>query len=111
MAVSVARASFLRISPRKMRLVADMIRGMDVDSARAILKSSPKKASRYLLKILQSGVANAEQKGDVDLRNLYIKELLVDSGPTLPRFMPRAMGRATRIRRRTCKVKMVLDER
>ena len=111
MSEAVARVRYLRISPRKARLVADAIRGKSVEEARTILKLSPKKASKIILKLLQSALANAEQKGDLDISNLYVRQIVVDGGPMLIRFRARAMGRATRIRRRTSHITIVLAEK
>lgn len=100
-----ATLSFLRVAPRKVRLVADHVRGMPVGDALSMLKYTPQAAAKPLAKLLRSAVANAEQKGGhVDVDALYVKTLLVDGGPKLRRFMPRAMGRAFRIEKRTSHV-------
>ncbi len=100
-----ARLSFLRIAPRKVRLVADHVRGMPVGDALALLRYTPQAAAKPLAKLLRSAVANAEQKGGhVDVDALYVKTLTVDGGPKLRRFMPRAMGRAYRVEKRTSHV-------
>ena len=111
MSEAVARLRYIRISPRKARLVADAIRGKSVEEARTILRLSPKKSARIIYKVLQSAIANAEQKGDMDISNLYIKKITVDGGPMLIRFRARAMGRAVRIRRRTSHITIVLAEK
>jgi large subunit ribosomal protein L22 len=100
-----ARLSFLRVAPRKVRLVADHIRGMKVGEALALLRYTPQTAAKPLAKLLRSAVANAEQKGGrVDVDFLVVKTLTVDGGPKMRRFMPRAMGRAQRIEKRTSHV-------
>jgi large subunit ribosomal protein L22 len=100
-----ANLRFLRIAPRKIRLVADHVRGMPVGQALAVLKYTPQAAAKPLAKLLRSAVANAEQKGGhVDVDVLYVKTLTVDGGPKLRRFMPRAMGRAFRVEKRTSHV-------
>ena len=100
-----AKLSFLRVAPRKVRLVADHVRGMPVGEALALLKYTPQAAAKPLAKLLRSAVANAEQKGGhVDVDALYVKTLTVDGGPKMRRFMPRAMGRAFRIEKRTSHV-------
>ena len=105
-----AVARYIRISPQKARLVADLVRGQDVDSAITTLKFMPKKAARILRKVIESAVANAVQTDTVDADTLYIKNILIDGGPMLKRFRPRAMGRATRILKRTSHITVVVDE-
>ena len=102
-----------RQSPRKMRLVVDLIRGLPVNQAFSILKFSKKGAARQISKVLLSAVANAREKslrGDerLDEDTLFVKHVTVDEGPTLKRFMPAAMGRATPIRKRTSHVKITV---
>jgi large subunit ribosomal protein L22 len=100
-----AKLSFLRVAPRKVRLVADHVRGMKVGDALAMLRYTPQAAAKPLAKLLRSAVANAEQKGGhVDVDALVVKTLTVDGGPKLRRFMPRAMGRAFRVEKRTSHV-------
>src|SRR5439155_2800114 len=96
-----ARARYVRHAPRKARLVIDHIRGKDVDQARAILMHTPRAASRDVLKLLDFAIANAENNHDLVADDLKIGKVYVDDGPTLKRFRPRALGRATRIRKRT----------
>ena len=96
-----ARARYVRHAPRKARLVIDHIRGKDVDQARAILMHTPRAASRDVLKLLDSAIANAENNHDLVADDLKIAKAYVDEGPTLKRYRPRALGRATRIRKRT----------
>ncbi len=104
-AVPHASLRFLRVAPRKVRLVADNVRGMRVGDALAVLKYTPQAAAKPLAKLLRSAVANAEQKGGhVDVDALVVKKLTVDGGPKLRRFMPRAMGRAYRVEKKTSHV-------
>jgi len=105
-----AVAKYIRISPQKARLVADLVRGKDVDSAITTLKFMPKKAARILRKVIESAVANAIQTETIDADTLYVKKILIDGGPMLKRFRPRAMGRATRILKRTSHITVVVDE-
>jgi len=100
-----ASLSFLRIAPRKVRLVADQVRGMPVGDALAVLKFRPHAAAKPLAKLLRSAVANAENKGGrVDVDALVVKTLTVDQGPKMRRFMPRAQGRAYRVEKKTSHV-------
>jgi len=105
-----ARLRYLRMSPKKVRLVADLIRGKNVNEALTILNLSVKRAAKPLKKLLESAIANAKQTGKMDIDNLYISHLTVDEGPTLKRFRPRAMGRATIIRKRTSHITIKLKE-
>jgi len=105
-----AKLRFTRIAPRKARLVADLIRGKRSEDALSILSFTPKAAARIIIKLLRSAIANADQK-KIDVDRLYVKTIMVDQGPTMKRFMPRAMGRATTIRKRTSHITIVLDER
>jgi large subunit ribosomal protein L22 len=100
-----AALHYLRMAPRKVRLVADHLRGMQVGPALALLRYTPNAAAKPLAKLLRSAVANAEQKGGrVDVDALFVRTLTVDGGPKMRRFMPRAMGRAYRIEKRTSHV-------
>lgn len=101
----------IRISPRKVCIVLDLIRGKDTVTAMAILKNTPKSASEYLIKLLKSAIANAENNNSMDTSKLYVSECFVCPGPTLKRIMPRAQGRAFRILKRTSHVTMVLKEK
>ncbi len=101
----------LRITPQKMRLVIDMVRGKDVGEALALLDHLPKKGASIVSKTLRSVVANAENTQSVDVDRLYIKTIAVDGGSVMKRFMPRAHGRATVIRKRTSHLTVVVDER
>jgi len=106
-----AVAKYVRISPRKVRLVIDQVRGKRVEEALNMLTFAPQKAAGIVKKVIQSAVANAEQNDNVDVDSLYIKKIYADEGPTLKRFRPRALGRATRIRKRTSHLTVVLDEK
>lgn len=104
-----AKLRNVRLSARKARLVVDMVRGKAIQDALNILRFSPQKTAPILTKLLKSAVANAEQKGVSDVDQLYVKTVMVDQGPALKRFMPRAMGRASRIRKPTSHITVVLD--
>jgi len=107
-----AKVSFIRISPRKVSLVADEVRGKGIQQALTFLNFSPRKRTAGVIKkVIQSAVANADQKGTVDVDNLYVKTLLVGVGPTLKRFLPRAKGAASPILKRTSHVSVTLAER
>lgn len=106
-----ARAKLLRISPSKVRLEADLIRGRLVSEALQILKYSNRRASFFLEKVLKSALANAERNEDFeDAEALVVQHLTVDAGPTMKRIQPRAMGRAYRIRKRTSAIHVILDD-
>ena len=105
-----AIARYIRISPQKARLVADVVRGLEVDKAITTLRFMPKKGARILRKIIESAVANAGQSHEIDVDTLYVKTIYIDGGPTLKRIRPRAMGRAGRILKRTSHITVVLDE-
>ena len=105
-----AIARFIRISPQKARLVADVVRGHDVEKAISTLRFMPKKGARIIRKIIESAVANASQNQTIDVDTLYIKKINVDGGPMLKRMRPRAMGRATKILKRTSHITVVLEE-
>jgi len=102
---------FVRLSPRKVRLVVDEIRGKGVEEALNILKFVPKRSAVLVTKVLRAAVANAEATQSVDVDRLYVKRVTVDEGGMWKRFMPRAMGRATRIRKRLSHITVVVDER
>ena len=108
---ATAKATYLRISPRKVKIVLDIIRGKDAATARAILKHTPKAASEYLIKILDAAVANAENNHQMDKENLYISKCFVCPGPILKRMRPRAQGRAFRIEKRTSHITLALAEK
>lgn len=101
----------VRIAPRKVQIVLDLIRGKDAEYAMAVLKHTPKAACEPLEKLLKSAIANAENNHNMDKDNLYVAECFVCPGPTMKRIMPRAQGRAFRILKRTSHVTMVLKER
>ncbi|MDX1769952.1 MAG: 50S ribosomal protein L22 [Planococcaceae bacterium] len=106
-----AIARTVRIAPRKVRLVVDLIRGKQIGEAVAILNHTPRSASPVVEKVLKSAVANAEHNYDLDVNNLIISEVFVDEGPTLKRFRPRAMGRASAINKRTSHITIVVSEK
>lgn len=108
---SRAYLKYARISPRKVQIVLDLIRGKDAGTAMAILKNTPKSASEYLIKLLKSAVANAEHNFGMDVSRLYVSECFVCQGPTLKRLMPRAKGSADRILKRTSHVTLVVKEK
>jgi ribosomal protein L22 len=103
-----ASARYLRSSPRKVRQVADQVRGLQIDDARALLQFSPKGAARDVANVIESAAANAENNHDLVADDLEIAEIFVDDGPTLRRWRARARGRATRIDRRTCHLSVAL---
>jgi large subunit ribosomal protein L22 len=106
-----AHLSYVRVGTQKARLVADAIRGKGVNEAIRILTFMPKKSAVFMKKLVESAVANAEQKKVIDIDNLYVKTVLVDEGPDMKRYRPRAQGRAFMIRKKTSHVHLVLDER
>lgn len=106
---ATAKATYVRIAPRKVQIVLDIIRKKPCDEAMAILKHTPKAACEPLAKLLKSAMANAENK-DMDVSRLYIAECRVDPGPILKRIRPRAQGRAFRINKRTSHITLVLKE-
>lgn len=109
---ALAQLRFLRITPRKVRAVVDLLRGKPVGSALQSLRYLPKSAAKPVSKLIRSAIANAEQKskGAVDVDDLRISRIHVDPGPTMRRFMPRAHGRATRINKKTSHVTVVLSD-
>ncbi len=107
---SSAKLTFARLSPRKTRLVVDMVRGRGIQDALNILKFSPQPSAKLVAKLLGSAVANAEQKGVADVDRLYVKTIFVDGGAVLKRFVPRAMGRASKIRKPTSHISVVLAD-
>jgi len=106
-----AKLRYVRLSPQKTRLVVDMVRGKRIQEALNILKFSPQKAAAVVSKLVSSAVANAEQQGVSDVDRLVVKAITVDQGPVLKRFIPRAQGRATKIRKPTSHITVVLDEK
>lgn len=105
-----AMTKFVRLSPRKVRLVVDLIRGKGVDEALSILKFVPKRSAGIVAKTLRTAVANAESTQSVDVDRLYVKRARVDDAGMWKRFMPRAQGRATQIRKRLSHITIILDE-
>ena len=106
-----AKLKYARISPRKVTIVLDLIRGKDVDEALGILKNTRKAASEYLVKLVASAAANAEHNFNMDPEKLYVTECFVCPGPTLKRIRPRAQGRANRILKRTSHVTIAVAEK
>ncbi|MEA3509571.1 MAG: 50S ribosomal protein L22 [candidate division NC10 bacterium] len=103
---------FVRVPPRKARLVVDLIRGQDVGQALTIVRFTPKRAARIVEKLLRSAMANAQHNHGVrDVERLFVKAVTVDEGPRSKRWEPRAMGRATPIQKRTSHITIVLEER
>ena len=107
----VVRASsrYVRVAPRKARLVADQVRGLQIDKARALLQFSPRGAARDIGKLIESAAANAENNHDLVADEMRVSEITVDEGPTLRRFRPRALGRATPINKRTSHIAVALS--
>ena len=108
---AIAHLKFLRISPRKVKIVLDLIRGKDVGTAVGILKSTPKIASESLYKLLKSAVANAENNHNMDASKLYVSECFVCPGPIMKRAMPRAQGRTFRINKRSSHITIAVKEK
>ncbi|MDY2685804.1 MAG: 50S ribosomal protein L22 [Selenomonadaceae bacterium] len=106
-----AVAKYVRIAPRKVRVVMDLIRGKNVADAFAILKFTPKAGADVVEKVLRSAVANAENNFDMDVDKLYVKTAFVDQGPTLKRIHPRSRGQAFKILKRTSHVTIIVDEK
>jgi large subunit ribosomal protein L22 len=107
----VVRASsrYVRIAPRKARLIADQVRGLQIDRARALLQFSPRAAAQDIGKLIESAAANAENNHDLVSDEMRVAEITVDEGPTLRRFRPRALGRATPINKRTSHIAVALS--
>jgi ribosomal protein L22 len=103
-----ASARYVRVAPRKARLIADQVRGMHIESARALLQFSPRGAAHPIHKLINSAAANAENNHDLIGDEMRIASITVDEGPTLRRFRPRAMGRATPINKRTSHIRVAL---
>jgi ribosomal protein L22 len=103
-----ARARFVRVAPRKARLVADQVRGLPLEDALPLLRFSTRSAAQDIRKLLESAAANAETNHDLVADDLFIKDIHVDEGPTLRRYRPRALGRATRINKRTSHIAVAL---
>ena len=110
MAVATAKATYIRIAPRKVQIVLDLIRNQPADKAMAILKYTPKAACEPLMKLLKSAIANAENNNNMDVSKLYVAECSLSQGPTLKRIRPRAQGRAFRVNKKTSHITLVLKE-
>jgi len=106
-----AIAKYVRTSPRKAGQICSLVRGKNVDEALAILKYMPQKSAGIIAKVVKSAAANAENNMNMDSKKLYVSEVYANQGPTLKRFMPRAQGRATSIRKRTSHIGVVVRER
>jgi large subunit ribosomal protein L22 len=107
---SSAKLSSARLSPRKTRLVVDLVRGKAIQDALNSLRFLPQPSAKLIIKLLNSAVANAEQKGVSDVDKLYVKTIYVDGGTVLKRFVPRAMGRASKIRKPTSHIAVTLSD-
>lgn len=106
-----AIVKYVRMSPRKARLVANLIKGKDIQEAEAILRYTPNKAAKVIQKVLLSATANAENNLELDRENLVVKSAIIDQGPSIKRIKPRAQGRADRMVHRTSHVTVVVAER
>jgi len=106
----IAKLNYLKIAPRKTRLVAHLIKGLPVNEAEAQLLVNPKRPSVAVLKLLRSAVANAKNNQKLDPANLFVKEIRVDQGPMLKRYLPRAMGRASGLQKKSSHITLVLGE-
>ncbi len=108
---SKAVAKYVRVAPRKVRVVMDLIRGKNIGEALAILKFTPKVGADVIEKVLKSAVANAEHNFDMNVDKLYVSSAFVDQGPTLKRIHPRSRGQAFKILKRTSHITVVVEER
>ncbi len=106
-----AKLKFLKMGPKKLRLLADVIRGLDVAGAQAQLSFVNKIAAKPLIKLINSAIANAENNFDLKKDNLFIKKIIIDEGPVLRRWQPKAHGRATPIKKRSCHINLILAEK
>ena len=106
-----AKLNNLRISPRKVGLVAKLIRGLDVEDALNQLEAQIKKSNPYIKKLLNSAISNAENNFGIDRDNMYVSDVIVGAGPMLKRWMPKAYGRAGMVRKRSSKITLIVDER
>ena len=106
-----AHAKYIRISPRKVKIVIDLIRGKDVEEAQAILKFTPKAASPVVLKLLNSAIANAENNLELNRKDLYVAEVYANPGPTLKRYVARSRGSASPMLKRTSHISVILDQK
>ncbi|MDR2647351.1 MAG: 50S ribosomal protein L22 [Oscillospiraceae bacterium] len=107
---ATAKVTYVRITPRKVQIVLDLIRNQPVDKALAILQYTPKAAAEPLFKLLKSAIANAENNFNMDSNHLYVSEATVGAGPTLKRMRPRAKGSSTRINKKTSHITLVLRD-
>ncbi len=106
-----ATAKYIRVTPRKVKIVVDLIRGKQVDQALAILAYTPKSAAPYVEKLLNSAIANAENNLEMDRSGLYVAEAYANQGPTLKRYWARSHGRADMIKKHTSHITIVLDQK
>ena len=106
-----AIAKFIRVSPRKARMVVDLVRGKKLVEALAILRYTPNKATAAVTKVVKSAAANAEHNYEMDRDEIFISAIYVDQGPSLKRVMPRAMGRADIIKRKTSHITVVVSDK
>lgn len=106
-----AYLKMIRITPQKTRLVASLVRGRNVEAAEDILRFTPKRAAKPILKLLQSAKANAVNNHDMFEDSLFVSKIMVDEGPILKRYLPRARGRADTLRKRTSHITIILEER
>ena len=106
-----ASLKFARIGPQKARLVADIVRGQDVNSAIKTLTFMKQKGAELIKKLIESAVANAENKKVIDVDNLFVKTIWVDMGPAIKRFRPRAQGRAFQVKKKISHINVILDEK
>ncbi len=111
MATATARLSYARITPRKARIIANLIRNKDVTAAINSLRFLHKAGAPMFFKLLVSAVANAEDKGDVDVDQLFVSKVMVDQGPKLKRWRPRAQGRATRVEKKTSHIVLEISQK
>ena len=107
--VNRVSAMSVRLAPRKARIIVDMIRGLEVIDALSVLRYTNKRGAIVIEKLIESALSNIEKKGDQDVDSLKVSRAWVNEGPTLRRYMPRAQGRATRIRKRTCHIHIELN--
>jgi len=107
---SKAIAKFVRVAPRKARLVARNVVSLPVEQAMNLLRFTPNKPASVILDVVRSALANAEHNANLDVDSLFVKEVLVNEGPTWKRFMPRSQGRANHIRKRTSHITVILAE-
>jgi large subunit ribosomal protein L22 len=105
-----ASAKYVRVSPTKLRLVTRPLKGKKVEDALALLRFLPQKGARFISKVMESAVANAEQRPQIDVDTLVVKNICIDGGPTFKRFQPRAMGRVNHILKRTSHITVILAE-